>query len=102
VVKVYKHWKIGNIGYIVELQLLKRQQIGNTIGNNRQQSATAEPKLGLPLGEIRIGAPLADQNRRVACATHSDFRVRSGKLRSSRQQRLPLSRLDGHQQGIQN
>ena len=38
VVNVYKRWKIGNIGYIVELQELKWQQIGNTIGNNRQQS----------------------------------------------------------------
>jgi len=34
---VYKRWKIGNIGYIVERQELKWQQIGNTIGNNRQQ-----------------------------------------------------------------
>jgi len=33
---VYKRWKIGNIGYIVEPQELKWQQIGNTIGNNRQ------------------------------------------------------------------
>ena len=40
VVNVYKRWKIGNIGYIVGLQRLKWQQIGNTIGNNRQQSAT--------------------------------------------------------------
>ena len=36
--KVYKRWKIGNIGYIVQHQQLKWQQIGNTIGNNRQQS----------------------------------------------------------------
>ena len=43
-IKVYKRWKIGNIGYIVGRQGLKWQQIGNTIGNNRQQ-----PKLGLPL-----------------------------------------------------
>jgi len=34
--KVYKRWKIGNIGYIVGQQGLKWQQIGNTIGNNRQ------------------------------------------------------------------
>jgi len=39
VVYVYKRWKIGNIGYIVGLQELKWQQIGNTIGNNRQQSS---------------------------------------------------------------
>jgi len=44
--KVYKRWKIGNIGYIVGLQQLKWQQIGNTIGNKRQQ-----PKLGLSSGE---------------------------------------------------
>jgi len=37
--KVYKRWKIGNIGYIVGQQGLKWQQIGNTIGNNRQQSS---------------------------------------------------------------
>jgi len=36
VVNVYKRWKIGNIGYIVGQQELKWQQIGNTIGNNRQ------------------------------------------------------------------
>ena len=36
--KEYKRWKIGNIGYIVGRQGLKWQQIGNTIGNNRQQS----------------------------------------------------------------
>ena len=45
-VNVYKRWKIGNIGYIVGRQGLKRQQIGNTIGNKRQQ-----PRLGLPLGK---------------------------------------------------
>jgi len=42
-VNVYKRWKIGNIGYIVGRQELKWQQIGNTIGNKRQQTATAEP-----------------------------------------------------------
>ena len=36
--KVHKRWKIGNIGYNVGRQGLKWQQIGNTIGNNRQQS----------------------------------------------------------------
>jgi len=35
-VNEYKRWKIGNIGYIVGHQGLKWQQIGNTIGNNRQ------------------------------------------------------------------
>jgi len=43
-VNVYKRWKIGNIGYIVGQQRLKWQQIGNTIGNNRQQSATVEAR----------------------------------------------------------
>jgi len=37
--KEYKRWKIGNIGYIVGRQQLKWQQIGNTIGNNRQHSS---------------------------------------------------------------
>jgi len=39
-IKVYKRWKIGNIGYIVGRQQLKWQQIGNMIGNKRQQTAT--------------------------------------------------------------
>ena len=34
--KEHKRWKIGNIGNIVGPQQLKWQQIGNTIGNNRQ------------------------------------------------------------------
>ena len=50
--KEYERWKIGNIGYIIGPQELKWQQIGNTIGNKRQQ-----PKLGLPFGR----APAARQ-----------------------------------------
>jgi len=42
--KEYKRWKIGNIGYIVGRQGLKWQQIGNTIGNNRQQPSRAEAR----------------------------------------------------------
>ena len=45
--KEYKRWKIGNIGYIVGRQGLKWQQIGNTIGNNRQQSDA-----GRAIGEL--------------------------------------------------
>ena len=47
--KEYKRWKIGNIGYIVQPQQLKWQQIGNTIGNKRQQ-----PEPGLPLGRREV------------------------------------------------
>jgi len=60
VVYVYKRWKIGNIGYIVGLQQLKWQQIGNTIGNNRQQ-----PKLGLPLGKEGESAGFKIQNPKI-------------------------------------
>jgi len=48
--KVYKRWKIGNIGYNVGPQRLKWQQIGNTIGNNRQHfEAEARPATGTRL-----------------------------------------------------
>jgi len=40
--KVYKRWKIGNIGYNVGQQGLKWQQIGNTIGNKRQHGGNSE------------------------------------------------------------
>jgi len=46
-VKEYKRWKIGNIGYNIQPQQLKWQQIGNTIGNNRQQSDA-----GRAMGEL--------------------------------------------------
>ena len=45
-VNVYKRWKIGNIGYIVGRQGLKWQQIGNTIGNNRQHCQAVDGLMG--------------------------------------------------------
>ena len=61
--KEYKRWKIGNIGYIVGPQELKWQQIGNTIGNNRQHPSRAEarpaigsrPAIGAWLDLVRFG-----------------------------------------------
>ena len=70
-VNVYKRWKIGNIGYIVGRQGLKWQQIGNTIGNNRQHpNSEARPAIGvkwakLPTLKSKIQKLTTDGHRQI-------------------------------------
>ena len=97
VVNVYKRWKIGNIGYNVQPQQLKWQQIGNTIGNNRQQPSRSSACHQSPVYQffidLRFRVPsLAEQQRIAACLSSLDDLVTA--------QTQKLDALKTHKKGL--